>query len=248
MELNLTTPNFSMTNFQNEKTLKQIKGWLVKINDEIQFAMNNLDESNMSEEFKQYIGGIGTAVKEAATATSVQEQIKKSNDATIELVNKTASSIEISYEHAVEEAENRISTTLSEDYAAKSEIGDLDQRLSSQISQTSTAVENRFTEVNNFTGNVNSDLQSFKETLEGYQRFMADGMEIGKSGSPYKTFFSNTRISFLKDNVEIAYIEGTKMYITEIEISQRLSIGNSATGFIEWVPRANGNKSLKWRS
>ena len=58
---------------------------------------------------------------------------------------------------------------------------------------------------------------------------------------------TNTRLSFLQDGTEIAYISNNKMYITDAEIIGKLTMGSTALGFFDWTPRANGNLSLKWR-
>ena len=44
----------------------------------------------------------------------------------------------------------------------------------------------------------------------------------------------------------MAYISNNKLYITDVEIKNRLSMG-SGKGYFDWLPRQNGNLSLVWR-
>ena len=59
----------------------------------------------------------------------------------------------------------------------------------------------------------------------------------------FKVVISNERIRFLRNNVEVAYISGAKLYITDAQILGNLEIGNFA-----WLPRSNGGMSLRYNS
>jgi hypothetical protein len=48
------------------------------------------------------------------------------------------------------------------------------------------------------------------------------------------------RISFILDNVEIAYFSSGRLYVDNLEAITTLTVGRFA-----WVPRVNGNLSLK---
>ena len=72
-------------------------------------------------------------------------------------------------------------------------------------------------------------------------KFDNTGLELGKTDSKFKAKLSTTKLSFLEDSTEVAYISNKKMYITDAEITNQLTIGKFA-----FVPRANGNTSLKW--
>ena len=57
---------------------------------------------------------------------------------------------------------------------------------------------------------------------------------------------ANSRLAFLENNKEVAYISNNKMHITQVEISTNLKIGDEKKGFFTWQQGANGNLSLKW--
>ena len=125
----------------------------------------------------------------------------------------------------------------SRDYEA------LKRTLQSLVSQTSDALELNFlTEtvvnaINNATGEVDSKY-SF---VNNYFRFDSDGaLLIGTVDSPFILKLTKNRISFLEDNVEVAFISNNKLYITNGEFLNNLQLGN-----FTFTPRANGNLSFK---
>ena len=123
-------------------------------------------------------------------------------------------------------------------YAKKDDVSSIESALSSKIDQT---VDNISFTFNKSTSEVKEDLQSFKEEISTYIRFNADGMELGKAGSKFKSKLTNEKLAFTQNDEEVAYISNNKMYITDAEIKNQLTLGSYA-----FVPRSNGNLSLKW--
>lgn len=84
----------------------------------------------------------------------------------------------------------------------------------------------------------------YSERLK-YIKFIDGAIWLGKDPDPgeedYKVVINNERISFLQNNVEVAYISGQRLYITEAQITNRLIIGN----FV-FYPRDNGNMTLRY--
>lgn len=79
--------------------------------------------------------------------------------------------------------------------------------------------------------------------LLSYFDFKADGLTIGTSSSNIKLKLSNDKIQFLKDGVtEVAYLSQGKLYVTDGHFLTSLVLGN-----FEFVPRTNGNLSLRRR-
>ena len=67
-----------------------------------------------------------------------------------------------------------------------------------------------------------------------------DGLHIAKSGSSSEIVYGNDKISLCESGQEIAYIKQHKMYITDIEVTNSLRIGNYA-----FSPRKNGSVDFK---
>ena len=46
----------------------------------------------------------------------------------------------------------------------------------------------------------------------------------------------------------VAVVEGGKpVVITNAEVRNKLSLGNETRGWFDFIPRSNGNLSIKWR-
>lgn len=73
-----------------------------------------------------------------------------------------------------------------------------------------------------------------------YIRFKAGNIELGDINSPFKALITHEKISFLKGDVEVAYMSNNKLYITDAYIINSLRIGN-----FEFVVQENGNLSFR---
>ena len=73
-----------------------------------------------------------------------------------------------------------------------------------------------------------------------YIRFKNGDIELGDVNSPFKTLLTHERISFFKNDAEVAYLSNDKLYITDAYIINSLRIGS-----FEIVPRSNGNLSIR---
>lgn len=166
------------------------------------------------------------------------EDTDASFDGIYDHVSTVQQSVVNSYESALEVAKKNITLSVSEMYAKKDDVSAIEQSLSSKIDQTAKDISLIF---NKSTDAVKDDLQGFKDQITSYIRFDANGMELGKQGSKFKTRLTNEKLAFLQDEEEVAYISNNKMNITDAEIKNQLTLGSYA-----FVPRSNGNLSLKW--
>lgn len=73
-----------------------------------------------------------------------------------------------------------------------------------------------------------------------YIRFKNGNIELGDINSPFKALLTHEKISFLKADVEVAYLSKNKLYITDAYIINSLRIGN-----FEFVVQENGNLSFR---
>ena len=119
----------------------------------------------------------------------------------------------------------------------------VNEELRSLISTTYTQLNNTFefmfknldTIVNDNDANTR---EKFSE-INKYIRFVDGDIIIGEIGSPFILKLQNDRISFLENDVEIAYITGNKINITDANILNSLRIGNYA-----FMPRDTGHLSF----
>ena len=65
-------------------------------------------------------------------------------------------------------------------------------------------------------------------------------------GSEFTSKFTNSRLSFLQNGQEIAYVSNNKLYITDAE-AKKFSAGTSANGYLDFVSVADG-VGFVWRN
>ena len=152
---------------------------------------------------------------------------------------------------AIKNLQDRIESTVSKttydaDLAKKADMTYVQSTVQSAQTQTAEAIENRFSESKTYTDNALGEYRQLKEDVYAWQRFSADGMEIGKSNSPFKTRLSNSRLSFLENDTEVAYIGESALNITNARVRQILSVGTETDGWFDWVMGVDG-LTMKWK-
>ena len=149
-------------------------------------------------------------------------------------------------DNSIVQAQESILSNVANKYADNITITELQSNLSSQLTQTNANIDLKFNTVNDYTIKVDGQLQQYKKEVETNIRFNKNGMQLGKLDSPFMASLDNTKLAFLENNKEVAYISNNKMHITQVEISTNLKIGDEEKGFFTWQQGANGNLSLKW--
>lgn len=97
--------------------------------------------------------------------------------------------------------------------------------------------------IESYTSRIDSVENSLTEQLKPVRTYFTmkdDGLHIAKSGSSSEIVYGNDKISLCESGQEIAYIKQHKMYITDIEVTNSLRIGNYA-----FSPRKNGSVDFK---
>lgn len=145
-------------------------------------------------------------------------------------------------EAAVSKGESNVLTTIQGLYAKKDTFESFKSSVSSQFEQTSKDISMQFTNAVTATDTVNGKLEEYKAKVDSYIRFNTNGMEMGKTDSPFKSVLTNQKLSFTENGYEVAYMSDNKLYITNAEILDILSMGRWA-----WDVGQNGNLTLNWR-
>jgi len=150
-------------------------------------------------------------------------------------------SINANIDNAVQQGTTELLTTVEGLYAKKDTFESFQSTVSSRLDQTSKDIQMTFSEAITATNVVNNNLETYKAEVATNIRFDTNGIELGKTNSPFKSKLTNTKLAFTQNDNEVAYISNNKMYITEAQIVDNMMIGK----FI-WDIGANGNLTLKW--
>lgn len=175
-----------------------------------------------------------------ATAwSSAQEDIQNK-------IQEVESSLNNNIDSAVKVARNDLTNEMASNYTSKENFTSYTQKVDSQLEQTAKDITATFNTVNNYTKEVDGKLQEYQNTVSTYIRFSGDGIDIGKTGSPFTSKLDNEKLAFCQDGREVAYISNNKLYITTADIDDQLRIGDNTNGFFIWSQGSNGNLTLKW--
>ncbi len=169
------------------------------------------------------------------------------NDVYNHISNETQE-ITKNYETAIDQKADSITLSVSESYSTKDDISSLETSLKSLIEQTAGDITLSFEGATDYTKEIDGKLQEFIDIVKTYIQFSADGITLGKLNNPFVATLGNTELAFLQDGVKVAYISNNKLYITDADIRNKLTIGNPTNGYFDYIPRQNGNLSMKWRS
>ena len=183
-----------------------------------------LEEDILGQESK-----ISTAVKDASIALDATHSLKENIHECYSEISKTAEEINLS---------------VREGYISRSELEAIQQDFETSITQNSTEIRFDFTQVTDEIKGTVADNQSL---LEEYIRFKGALIELGRVGNAFTAELSGESLAFKENGQKIAYISNQSLVITNAEIRNKLSLGNESRGWFDFIPRANGNLSIKWR-
>ena len=198
-------------------------------------------------EFGEYSSNVNTQINQHAEDIKlIAQNTEAVSNAMEDFKNNAESSLTLQAEAIMTQVDNI--------YTSKEETEKLENRLSSQITQTSESVtENfsqKFTVVSDDVRNMGAEVSEIVSSLDVYIRrgeleTGVFGVEIGRSDSTVKARFTNDKLSFFQGIVEVAYISGSTLYITNAEILDYMKIGNSSDGYFLFDTTENGLE-VRW--
>lgn len=138
----------------------------------------------------------------------------------------------------------QINMAVREEYITRTELEEIQRDFETIITQNSSEIRMDFTQV---TDSIKGEVAINQQLLEEYIRFRGSLIELGKVGNAFTAELSNEELAFKENGQKIAYISNQILVITNAEIRNKLSLGNEGRGWFDFIPRTNGNLSIKWR-
>lgn len=126
-------------------------------------------------------------------------------------------------------------------WSVDNSIAEFTKTLTSSINQTAEGLRVEIGSANEYTVEVDEKLQSFLEEFATYFDFGTDGLKIAEKGSSFSVLYGSSRISFVQDGSEVAYIQYNKLYITDVEILGKMTYRNSDGNYTAsiWLDNKN---------
>lgn len=144
----------------------------------------------------------------------------------------------------ISKSSEQIRLAVREDYISRSEMATIQQDFQSTITQNSSEIRMDFSTI---TDELKDNITTNQELLEEYIRFKGALIELGKVGNAFTAELSNNELAFKENGQKIAYISNNSLVITNAEVRNKLFLGNETRGWFDFIPRSNGNLSIKWR-
>lgn len=142
------------------------------------------------------------------------------------------------YTNAITYADKIVLEALTE-YVRTGDLEEFKKTVETQFEQTSEAFTFNFTQLQEHITTVEGDLQNQFTDLRKYIRFVDGNIVLGQEDNPLTLTIRNDRIMFEQGSVEVAYFSNAKMYVTDMEATNSLTVGR-----LKITPRNNGNTSI----
>lgn len=245
--------NFTLPSLSEDG--EKVKSYLYQLTEQLRYVLNNIDTENFSPDIaKQFENTLNLSESLARMEEFVSGGLENLSGKTGELqdaissnqselltiyhelmdsIAATAESITQNYTSAIEQSNTEITTKVSEEYTLKSETASLEAQVLSQFRQTARDMLAIFSEA--YEGTEDS-LGEFAATFNSYIRFSFGGIELGREDSSIVARLANNKLAFVQKGTggeyEVAYISEKKLYITEANITVKLTIGADAHGVV----------------
>lgn len=184
-----------------------------------------------------------TAVKQEQSISALEEDIIGSTRQLNENISALLVELHECYSEITKTSE-QINMAVREEYITRTELEEIQRDFETIITQSSTEIRMDFTQV---TDSIKGEVAVNQQLLEEYIRFRGALIELGKVGNAFTAELSNEELAFKENGQKIAYISNQILVITNAEIRNKLSLGNESRGWFDFIPRTNGNLSIKWR-
>ncbi|MDR3052865.1 MAG: hypothetical protein LBU48_03255 [Coriobacteriales bacterium] len=147
----------------------------------------------------------------------------------------------------IEETADSILLGVASRYATAEDLDGLSASLQAQLAVRDSEISLSFQQQAQAVGEVSEEFAADVAERASYYRFSGERMEIGREESSFQTVLDNTHMGFEQDGTEIAAFYNNRMYVQQLEAQSGLTMGAENLGLYDWIQKANGNLSLKYR-
>ncbi len=98
--------------------------------------------------------------------------------------------------------------------------------VSTKFTQSKDSFDFLFTNIQESITNLNGIVSTNQNQMVKYIRFEDGNIILGLVGNEILLKQSHDRISFLQNNIEVAYFSNSKLYVTEAEFTNGLTVFN----------------------
>lgn len=254
--INLQAP--PMLSGTEEQQLISIRSYLFAMHQQLNRALNNLDETNFTE------GGAARTVVAGGMGEGTAAAVKEQTSALRSLIVKNANYVKAEID--------AIETELRSNYVAVSDYGQFSQDITTRLNTTAERADAAYdytASVEDAVGNVAAEFDSYvvktsghiTSGIVGYEEDGVTpifGVAVGQDITTKKvviggveqeeilpnnflSIFTAKKLSFRQNDAEVAYLSNEKLYITTAHIMRKIEMADkwsidTAKGFtIKWI-------------
>ena len=181
-----------------------------------------------------------TFSEQVSSGSKQQSNAISSVSSNVDTANSTIKSVAEEANLQIAQSANEILSTVSNDFYLKSETDELIESVNTRLTQTNDEFEFQFNEFSKNIEDVAAGADAQFSELRKCIRFVDGTIILGEEGNELALKIQNNKISFLQNNVEVAYFSDRKMHVTDAKFLNSVSIGK-----FSFLPRENGNLSFK---
>ena len=170
---------------------------------------------------------------------NVSGTVNQNNALTNAQINELAQTT-LDLQSTMERTAQELISQMSATYTSTSSFEEYKESIATQFTQTASAFSLQFDKLISQISTLNGETNQQFSQISKYIRFEDGNIILGRSDSALILKVQSDRISFILNNVEIAYFSSGRLYVDNLEAITTLTVGNFA-----WIPRSNGNLSLK---
>ena len=127
-----------------------------------------------------------------------------------------------------------------QDYVKTGDYETFRKTITTELETRADGITMKFSEITDALTSENGEINRQLTELSRYIRFENGNIVFGEVENPLTTKIENGKLVFLMNGVETNYFADGKSYNRDVEVTEKLTIGNFA-----FVPRSNGNLSFK---
>lgn len=239
---NIQLPNVRQLDWNDKRTQNILLDFFNELTEKLNYTLNNMDLTNFDRQ--TYVD-----LSKATTGQSAQEIMVEITEAEAHereelfdtlkaLIISTANQVTDEYYALFQSDDVMLQSVYQEVTNAIGDSGSLRDAWESSITQTAAGINITVGEVAEITsalnesvngeGGLQEQLNAFKDSVETYMTFDFEttGMKIGKQGSQFDVVINNEQMSFRQGGTTVAYLSNNKLYITEAQITDKLTVTN----------------------
>lgn len=181
-----------------------------------------------------------TFSEQVSSSSKQQSNVISSVSSDLGSANVAIQNVSNEVSSQISQSANEILSTVNNDFYLKNETDELIESVNTKVSQTEGQFEFQFNQFSKSLEDVAAGADARFTEIRKYIRFVDGNIILGEEGNELTLKIQNDRISFLQNGAEVAYFSNRKMYVTDGEFLNSLTLGKFA-----FIPRANGNLSFK---